>query len=262
MKLRLFTGLALVLALGGCASYGYVDDGGGYYSGGSTTQYRHAPGYGGYGYGYGVYGYGSPYYGYRYNPGWALGVGYGSGYGYRGGYPYYSGGGHGGHYRPPYYIPRPPAHRPRPDDHDGRPDRPHRPDRPDRPPQHVGGNPPLDRAPWRDLDRVREGNASRPDGQMRPIMLPRADGEAWHGPSPTQRPTTGPRPNHPGAEGAGRGYRVPPGPRVSSREEGAVPRQVQPRMQPRMEPRSSPRPSESLRRVRGGESETRATAEP
>lgn len=261
MKLRLFTGLALVLALGGCASYGYVDDGGGYYSGGPSSRTVYAPSYGGYGYGYGVYGYGSPYYSYRYTPGWSLGVGYGSPYGYYSRYPYYSG---GGYYRPPYYNPRPPAHPPRPGGHDGRPDRP------DRPPHHAGGKPHLDRAPWRDLDRVRDGNnGPRPQRQqaypnrMRPDMVPRAEGETWQRPSSAQRPLSGPRPGYQDGE-AGPRYRAPAGPRISSREPGdAGPRQAPPRMERRMEPRGGSRPSASSRGyTTGGQSETAATENP
>ncbi|MBO9716358.1 MAG: hypothetical protein J7507_06005 [Pseudoxanthomonas sp.] len=138
MKKRLLTSLACALALGGCASYGYVDDGGGYYTGGASTEYVYPP------YAYGVYGYGTPYY--RYNPGWSFGLGYGYG-----GYPYYPG------YRPPYHYSRPyyPSHPPRPD-HDGRPDHGGRPDH--RPPPVADNDPPpLNRAPWRDLERMRQG---------------------------------------------------------------------------------------------------------
>ena len=166
MKLRLFTGLACALALGGCASYGYVDDGGGYYSGGSSVQYNHVPGYGGYG--YGVYGYGSPYYGYRYTPGWALGVGYGSPYYYPRHYGYPG----GGYYRPPHHHPRPPVHPPRPGG------------QPDGPPPHADASPPLDRAPWRDLERIVEANEPRPPRPPRADAIgggvggmPRADGQ-------------------------------------------------------------------------------------
>ena len=67
MKRRILTSLALALALGGCTTYGYVDDGGGYYTGGASTRYIY-PAYGGYGYGYGA-----PYYGYA--PGWSFGLG-------------------------------------------------------------------------------------------------------------------------------------------------------------------------------------------
>ncbi|HET6397202.1 MAG TPA: hypothetical protein VFF91_10225, partial [Pseudoxanthomonas sp.] len=68
MKLRLLTGLALVLALGGCASYGYVGSGGGYYTGEPVTTYRYYERHG--------YPYGYPY-GYSYSPGWSYGLGYG-----------------------------------------------------------------------------------------------------------------------------------------------------------------------------------------
>ena len=37
MRFRPLTALALTLALGGCATYGYVDDGGGYYRGQPST---------------------------------------------------------------------------------------------------------------------------------------------------------------------------------------------------------------------------------
>ena len=268
MKLRLFTGLALVLALGGCASYGYVDDGGGYYSGGSSTEYRHVSGFGGYGYGlgYGVYGYGSPYYSYRYTPGWSLGAGYGypysSRYPYASRYPYYPG---GGYHRPPYnYYPRPPVHPPRPGGHDGHPDRP---DRPDRPPPQVGTSPPLDRAPWRDLERLRGGDRPYVEGQprpnqMRPQMQPRADGEAWQGPSQAQRRMDGPRPAYPRGD-AGPRYGAPSGPRTSSRDGDSAPRQMQPRMERREEPRGVPRSSAASRdHSVGRQNETGATETP
>lgn len=267
MKLRMITGLALVLALGGCASYGYVDDGGGYYTGGSSVDYRYS-GYGGYGgYGYGAYGYGSPY-GYRYTPGWSLGVGYGSPYGYYPRYPYYSG---SGYYRPPHHNP---PHPPRPGDHDGH-DGHDGPDRPHRPPHAGAGNPPLDRAPWRDLDRVRDGDTTRPQrpqarpNAMRPSMMPRADGETWQRPTPSspqpQRRMAGPRPDFQGSQGdGGQRYRAPAGQRISSREAGdAAPRQSQPRMERRMEGRSGPRPSAASRGYpTGGQSETGATENP
>jgi hypothetical protein len=266
MKLRLFTGLALVLALGGCASYGYVDEGGGYYSGGPSTEYRHVSGYGGYGYGYGVYGSGSPFYSQRYNPGWALGLGYGypyySRYSYYPRYPYAWGGGY--HRPPPPRPPRPPH--PGGEHHGDRPDAPDRPP----PPQHVDAAPPLDRAPWRDLERMRNGYGAHPQRQMPPDraragvqMVPRADGETWPGPSPAQRRPDGPRPGFQRGEG-GPYHGTPAGPRISSREAGdAVPRQMQPRPERQMEPRDGSRPSAGSRNDRTGhKNETGATENP
>ncbi|MCF7221740.1 hypothetical protein [Marilutibacter chinensis] len=93
-----------VALLGGCVSdYAYRSDGGGYYYGRPSVEYRYYGGYG-YPYGYGGYGYGyRPYgypYGYHYRP-------------YYPGYPYYP-------YRPPYH--RPPYKPPhRHDDDRGKP---------------------------------------------------------------------------------------------------------------------------------------------
>lgn len=161
MKKRLFTGLAAALVLGGCASYDYVDRGGGYYTG-SSPRYGSAYGsaYGGYGYGSGYYG--SSYLGYRYRPGWSFGLDYGyPGYWspYPGGTLYY-----GGSYypRPPQHRPHPPHYPPRPGDHD---------QRPVPPPSSTGSQPPrLDRAPWRDLERLKREREGRNPG--RPMAIP------------------------------------------------------------------------------------------
>ena len=193
MKLRLFTGLALALSLAGCASYGYVGDGGGYYTGGPSTRYVSS--YGGYdAYGYGAYGYGSPYNSYRYNPGWSFGLRYGYPYSY---YPYpgaYRPGGYG----PPYY-PRPPHHyypRPPRPDHGGQPDNGGRPDRP--PPVAGSDPPPLNRAPWRDLERLRRGEGGEGEPRRQP-----GPGTLGIGPGPMPGVDGGPRPG---------GYVRPPPP--------------------------------------------------
>lgn len=134
MKLRLLTGLAIAMALGGCASYGYVGAGGGYYSGYPATTYR-----------YDVHGAAYPYYPY-YTPGWSLGLGY-----YGGGYYPYP--------RVIHHYHRPPAHGPRPDGG-------HRPPGPGGGPSHHPPPPSSDRdgdrAPWRDLDRVRRAKDPPP----------------------------------------------------------------------------------------------------
>ena len=170
MKMGVLTGLAaaLALALGGCATYDYVDRGGGYYTGSSPQS-----GYSSYGsvYGYGAYGgygYGAPY-GYRYRPGWSFGLDYGwPGYGYA---PY-PGGYIGGTYypRPPYYRPHPqhPPHPPRPGDNDNDSG-----PRPERPPTADTGTPQLNRAPWRDIERLRRGeiNGEPPPRRPRPAAL-------------------------------------------------------------------------------------------
>lgn len=241
MKLRMFTGVALALALGGCASYGYVGDGGGYYTGGSSTRY--VSDYGGYGgYGYGVYGYGSPYYSYRYNPGWSYGVRYGYPYSY---YP-------GNAYRPPYY-PRPPHHNyprpPRPD-HDGRPGHDGRPDRP--PPVADGNPPPLNRGPWRDIERLRRGQGGEgmPRRQPGPGTLSVGDGSSPV-PDPGLRSGNYVRPAPP------QGYRAA-APRYSTAgNENAGAARPAPRSERSME-RSEPRVSESRRseRSRSGTPDT------
>jgi hypothetical protein len=241
MKLRLFTGLALALALGGCASYGYVGDGGsGYYTGGASTRYV----YPAYSYGYG--GYGSSYY--RYSPGLSFGLGYGSPYGYGGyGYGYYP------RYPayPPYYHSRP-SHPPRP-----RPDQngPGHGGRPDRPPVSGGPPPRLDRAPWRDLERLRRG-----DGEN--------DGPRRRQPGPGTLGVTAPYPvtGQPGVPGGAKA--VPPsgvnmgGPRFTGMNEGDRPvNQARPASSPRTMQRAAPRASES-RRSGPNRSATRDTDEP
>jgi hypothetical protein len=218
MKLRLLTGLACVLALGGCASYGYVDDGGGYYTGSPSTQYVYPA------YGYGVYGYGAPYY--RYSPGLSFGIGYGGGYGY--GYPYY---------RPPYYHYSRPHHYPPPrPGHEGRPGHDGRPDH--RPPPVSDRNPPqLDRAPWRDLERLRRGEGAEGESRRQPGTL------GIRGPAPMASPAA-----QPGRGGARpvppQGYRVA-GPRSGAAAGNQVRvAQPQPRAERSMQ-RSAPRVSES-----------------
>ena len=145
MKLRLLGALALTLALGGCATYGYVDEGGGYYRGQPSTSYRY----------YGDTGY--PYYGYR--PGASFGLSYGNPY-Y--GYPYRGGYGYGYYNRPPVYHrppPRPDGHRPG-HGHDHDHDHDH-----DRPPVVDTRPPRPDRVPWRDLDRLRQQQGAGPDSR-------------------------------------------------------------------------------------------------
>jgi len=244
MKLRLFTGLALALALGGCASYGYVGDGGGgYYTGGPSTRYV----YPSYSYGYGGYGYGPSYY--RYSPGLSFGLNYGYPYGY-GGYGYYP------RYPayPPYYHSRPP-HYPRPP----RPDQngPGHGGRPDHPPAAGGQPPPLDRAPWRDLERLRRG-----DGE--------GDGPRRRQPGPGTLGMAGPYPAS-GQPGAPLGaVVVPPSgtgmdkPRFIGMDEGnrdRPVRQIQPASSPRNTQRAAPSMSES-RRSGPGRSATHDTDEP
>lgn len=193
MKLRLFTGLALALTLGGCTTYGYVGDGGGYYTGAPQTQYRY------YGDSYGPYGYGSSYY---YSPG----VSFGLSYGYP--YSYYQ----GGPYRPYYggvYYPRPPYYsHVRPDHGHDRPDRPDHGGRPDRPPMADGNPPPLNRGPWRDIERLRRAQQGD-DGTPRRQPGPGTLGYGGMGPDPAPgmvepglRPGGGARPVPPP------GYRV------------------------------------------------------
>jgi hypothetical protein len=237
MKLRLLTGLACVLALGGCATYGYVDDGGGYYTGGSSTQYVYPA------YGYGAYGYGAPYY--RYSPGLSFGIGYGGGYGY--GYPYD---------RPPYhYHSRPPYHYPPPrPGHDGRPDHNGGPDH--RPPPVSDRNPPpLDRGPWRDLERLRRGEGAEgmPPRQPRPGTL----GIGSRSPiaTPAGRPDRGDaRPMPP------QGYRVTD-PRSGATADNQVRvARPQPRAERSIQP-SAPRVSES-RGSNRSRTATRDTDEP
>ena len=158
MKIRMFAVATVALAaLGGCATYDYVDGSapGGYYSGQPRVEY-----YGGYGYPYG--GYGS----------------YG-GYGYYG-YPY-------GYYRPPYGY-YPPYyhghHHPRPNPWPGGGTVP-----PSHPP--VGQRPDSGRAPWRDLDRVVEQN--RPPRQIAPQARPVPQVTAPPRSRPAPRPSGGGR---------------------------------------------------------------------
>jgi len=113
MSIRILTLTAALLVGGGCVSYSYhSSNGGDYYSGTPSVEYRYIGGYygtgyspywyGGYGYP-GYYGYGGyPYYGHRYH-------GYYGGYPYWGS-PYYYGGAWGyrrGPYKPPQYNPPP-----------------------------------------------------------------------------------------------------------------------------------------------------------
>ena len=133
MNMRLLLAAGLLATLGGCATYDYADNGGGYYRGSPSVEYRYPAGYsdGYYPYGpYGAvpYGYGAGYYGYGY-------------YGYGG--PYY----YRDYYGPPRHRPPP---RPRPDD--GRP--------PDRPPPPAIGDRDRVKSPWRDMDRLRRPDAA------------------------------------------------------------------------------------------------------
>ncbi|WP_052631797.1 hypothetical protein [Pseudoxanthomonas suwonensis] len=258
MKLRLFTGLALALALGGCTTYGYVGDGGGYYTGSSSRTAYSTYGYSNYG--YGVYGYGSPYHSYRYNPGWSFGLRYGYPYSYYA-YP-------GGIYRPPYYHQRPPHHYPYPGPrpgHDGRPDHDGRPGhdgRPDRPPPVADGNPPpLNRGPWRDMERLRRGNGEDggPPRRRQPGPGAMGIGDTAVGPVPAAEPGTwsgGARP----APAAG--YRGP-GVRAMGGDDAGGTRSsgMAPRAERTQRSSSAPRVSES-RRSGPDQSATRDTFEP
>ncbi|GAB3510964.1 hypothetical protein MNQ95_07085 [Pseudoxanthomonas daejeonensis] len=245
MKLRLFTGLALALSLGGCASYGYVGDGGGYYTGGSSTRYISDYD----SYGYGVYGYGSPYYSYRYNPGWSFGLRYGYPYSY---YPY-AGGGYGSSYypRPPHnHYPRPP----RPDhDHGGRPDHDGRPDRP--PPVANGNPPPLNRGPWRDLERLRRGEG----GEGVPRRQP-GPGTLGIGQGPSPGVDGGPRPGGYQRPSPPQGYRAQ-APRYSGAGNDDPGASRPPPRSERSTQRSAPRASES-RRSESSRTGTPDTIEP
>lgn len=134
---------ALAIALlGGCVSdYAYRSDGGGYYYGRPSVEYRYYGGYGGYGYPYGYQPYGYYPYGYYHRR------------------PYYPG--------YPYYPTRPPYHRP--------PPRP-----PYEPPHRPDNDNDRDKSPWRDLDRIEREHRARRDPRppqavpQRPAM-PRAD---------------------------------------------------------------------------------------
>lgn len=261
MKLRLITGLAAALVLSGCATYDYVGHGGGYYTG-SSPQYSRS----GYGSAYGSYGYGSAY-GYRYRPGWSFGLDYAYPYSY---YPYGSGYYGGGYYpqRPPYYRPYPPRP-PRPGDHQQQPEQPERP-----PPVAGSSPPPLNRAPWRDIERLRRGEAN---GEPPPRAQPGTNafgGDA--GPTPDSVPfpggrAAGLRPQPPTGLSPDAGMRPQPSfnpgrqngsPRFSGEGDGAraryqeAPRGGEQRIQ--RAPRPSP-PAESSRPMR---SETRDTIEP
>ena len=254
MKLRLFTGLAIALALGGCTTYGYVGDGGGgYYSGAPYTQYSYVtPG------AYGYAGYGSYY---RYNPGWS----YGLGYGYPGYYPY-GGYGGGGYYRPPYGYSRPPYYYPRPprpQHHDGRPDHGGRPDYDGRPDRPNAGNqpPPLNRAPWRDLERLRRGEygGEYPGRQPGPgTMSVGGQRPGASGAMPGVRSGYGARPMPPNGYGVS-GDRG----RAVSMDGGPSQRAMQPRVERAEQPpqRNASRSSES-RRERPDQSGTPDTIEP
>jgi len=259
MKLRLFTGLAAALVLSGCVSYDYVDRGGGYYTG-ASPQYSGSA-YGSYGYGYG-YGYGGSYQSYRYRPGWSFGVDFGYPYNY---YPYpggYYGGGYGYYPRPPYYRPYPPRPvHPRPDDHDHRP-------QPGTRPTVDAGPPPLNRAPWRDIERLRRGEANGEPPPRRPGQNafvgdagPQPDAGSFSGgPAPARRPgglsgDAGVRPPPPVDFGNQAGGR----PRFSGEGQGTSARQFQQpsrgaeQRAPRQEPSEPRRPARS---------ETRDTIEP
>ncbi|UKE47478.1 hypothetical protein [Xanthomonas cerealis] len=166
MNMRLIWAAGLLATLSGCATYDYADNGGGYYRGAPTLEYRYPAGYSdGYYAPYSAepYGYGSGYYGYGY-------------YGYDG--PYYS----RDYYGPPRY--RQP--RPRPDDN-GRP--------PDRPPPVIGGGGGRVKSPWRDLDRLRRPDAANA-GPSPQSMQPR--------PASAPRPAAQPRPSAPRPGNLGR----------------------------------------------------------
>jgi hypothetical protein len=173
MKTRILTAVGLALALSACSTYRYVDDGGGYYRGrAATTVHSYDYYYPGasFGLGYGYYGYGDPVY-------------------------------RSHRYRNPYYLP--------PRYPQVVPHGPQRPQQGPRPPQVL--TPPTpphsDRAPWRDLERLRDSHD--------PDAVPRAD---RRGPVGT---------------GGGRGPR-PEG----SLQRAPLPRTgTEPRPQPRMEPR-------------------------
>ena len=124
------------LLLAGCASYQYRGGAGGdYYYGQPGTEYRY------YGYPYGGYGYGS------------YGYGYPSYFSYRSyyGYPY----GYGGYYRPPYHGPRPGNDHGHGDNAGGGNAGGGNPGH-GQPPPASNENNDQPRAPWRDLERLRE----------------------------------------------------------------------------------------------------------
>src|SRR5690606_19882370 len=200
MKLRMLSGLACALALSGCATYDYVGTGygGDYYSGAPVTEYH-----------YHEYGYGYPYY--RYTPGVSLGVHYYYGgrypaYGYPA-YPYYH-----APYRPPVRPPataggsRPEGHRPPPPKHD-----------------NPGHDRPRERAPWRDLDRLREQRDGAARGPGRPQPRPQAAQGGLYQPRP-QAAAPAPRPvpeYRPRPDNQGR--RLPLQQRLRSEEANAAP---------------------------------------
>ncbi len=152
---KLSIAVVAAAALSGCVSsgYGYRGGAGDYYYGESLPgHYGYGAPYGNVGYGYpgGVYGsisYGTRYYRGPYRYGY--GHGYGHPYYYRPGYGYF------GPYYPPYRRPvvvHPRHPHPRRPPHEERPDHQERPDR--------------SGVPWRDLDRLGEGNAGLPRAGM------------------------------------------------------------------------------------------------
>lgn len=141
--LKLALPAALVLLLAGCITdpYQYRGDGygGDYYYGRPSVEYRHHGYYGGYGY---------PSYG---RSGWSFGIQYGHPYGYGryGGYSRYGYGrhgyGYGGYGGWPYYYRGWPSYPPivvYPHPH---------------PDPQPGSDSDQGPAPWRDLDRIRDG---------------------------------------------------------------------------------------------------------
>lgn len=245
----------LALALGGCSTYGYVDGGGGYYTGAPVTQYRYTDGYGYPAYGYPSSGYGYSPYGY-WSPGMSFGLGYGYSYG---GYPRYYSPYRGGYYYPGAYYGRPPVHRPppRPGGHDHEPGT--------RPPTagNDGRPRPPNRAPWRDLDRLRDGaDPNRgPSHDARPGVL--GTRIPIHGGAPATsampRPAVAPSAYERGRRfnGGNYGGSYAPPPRSAPTAEAPQrfqgggmsaprPASVQPRME-RPQPRPAPRMSEPTR---------------
>lgn len=167
MKLRMLAALAGALALSGCATtYDYVGGSydGGYYTGAPVTQYRY---------------YESTYPYYGYSPGVSLGVRYG--YPAYGRYPYVGRPGYGYpvYYGGPYRPPVRPGHHGRPDGH-----------RPPPPQDKPEQDRPRDRAPWRDLDRLRRVEAQHPQRPgPRPNIQAEPGDRQFHG-----RPGGGSRP--------------------------------------------------------------------
>lgn len=176
MNMRLIWAAGLLATLSGCATYDYADNGGGYYRGAPSVEYRYPDGYyNGYyapfSYGVAPYGYGPGYYGYGY-------YGYGSPYYYR------------DYYGPPRHRPPP---RPRPDDN-GRP--------PDRPPPVIGGGGGRVKSPWRDMDRLRRPDAANA-GPRPQAMQPRPQSMQPR-PASAPRPAAQPRPTAPRPGNLGR----------------------------------------------------------